>query len=139
MFLCLISSLLLPTFVGASILKTERQQIKPQEQPPEKSYGVNRQGPGPQIVPNGYGYGKELKGYGYGPIDKNPEAKGYGNAFAYGHDKENKPGNGYGTQEKEKLSYGYGYGKNEIKEKKQSVISNIFSKIKNIFSFWKVK
>lgn len=134
----LMISIFIPILSEAATLKaTTKQQMPSQNNLPEKAYGnaeMQRQGPGP------------ILGYGYGAIDKNIDANGYGYAFAYGHDEDREPnGNAYGLQKKEEYQYGYGYeyGKeikeNVIQQKKTTIFTNIFSRIKNIFSFWKIK
>ncbi len=131
----LIISLLIPILSNAANIQ-QRPVLN-------KSYGAIK------LMPHNYGYGlknievKNNHEYGYAPIDKNIEAKGYGYAFAYGHDKY-----GYGPTIPVIKSYGlknienkkdYGYG-NIIQQKpKTSIFNNIFNSIKNIFSKRKTK
>lgn len=107
--------LLLPTLTMAALNQT--RQIQPERKEMQK--GVETK--------NGYGLENQ---YGYGPIDKNLEAKGYGYAFAYGQNKE-KNGNAYGLQKKIEDNASYGYGK----QKRVNMFTNVFTKIKNFFSF----
>jgi len=127
--------LLLPTIALAAI--NEVRQVQPEKRELQKSDNPNNV----RIeVRNSYGL---ENGYGYGPIDKNLEAKGYGNAFAYGQDKE-KNGNAYGLEKKDGygkennknlITDGYGYGKKQ----KVNLFTNVFTRIKNFFSFKKNK
>ena len=126
----------MPTLTMAAI--NEVRQVQPEKRELQRADNLNN-----VRVDTRNSYGLENR-YGYGPIDKNLEANGYGNAFAYGQDKE-KNGNAYGLEKKDgygkedkiknKAVDSYGYGKKQ----KVNVFTNVFTKIKNFFSFKKAR